>query len=176
MSSPRSRNYYAYVQTKLSQTASSSTAVTSSTTPEFEDCPHCLNLGGTIARCGYNRKNYDEPKARDGERMPFVSQATYVEGREIDIETIITAYHKGHFEFKICVLSAPNEVPSQECFDKHPLMFVKDLLYKAGKDSVYPNRAYLAADRKRFVHRMKLPDGVFGKNVLLQWHWLTASK
>lgn len=130
-----------------------------------------------MARCGYsNGRNYDEPKSINGQRMPFVSQATYLDGGEIDIVTEITAYHKGHFEFKICPLSYPNEVASQDCFDGHPLTFVQDLLYGASRDKMYPYRAYLAGDHKRFIHRMKLPDGVTGNHVLLQWHWLTASE
>jgi hypothetical protein len=135
-----------------------------------------LNLGGIIARCGYNGRNYDKPLNRDGKRMPFVTQATYVEGSEIDVETTILAYHKGHFEFKVCALESSNDVADQDCFDRHPLIFVQDILYGAGRDEAYPHRVYLAGDYERFVHRMKLPPGVVGTTVLLQWHWLTASK
>lgn len=170
LSTPRSRNYAAWLQNDWSDTSSNSPL------PEFEDCPHCLNLGGTIARCGYNGRNYDEPLTRNGKLMPFVTQATYVEGSEIDIETTITAYHKGHFEFKVCALDSSNDVADQDCFDRHPLTFVKDMLYGAGKDEAYPYRVYLAGEYDRFVHRMKLPPGVSGSTVLLQWHWLTASK
>eukprot|EP00804_Cyclotella_cryptica_P027123 CCRYP_013648-RA/>CCRYP_013648-RA protein AED:0.13 eAED:0.13 QI:145/0.66/0.5/1/0.33/0.5/4/552/442 len=121
-----------------------------------------------MARCGYgNGRNYDAPKTIDGRRMPFVSQATYLDGDEIDIVTEVTVYHKGHFEFKICPLGYPDEIASQACFDRHPLTFVEDLLYGAGRDSIYPYRAYLAGDYERFVHRMKLPDGVTGNHVLL---------
>jgi hypothetical protein len=108
--------------------------------------------------------------------MPFVSQATYFDGDVISIETEITAYHKGHFEFKICPLESPLGVASQECLDQHRLTFVEDVLYGAGKDTSYPYRVYLAGDYEKFVHRMKLPDGVVGEHVLLQWHWLTASE
>lgn len=168
MSSPRSRNYVANDSTDWDATSSS--------LPYPEDCPQCLNLGGTMARCGYvNYRTYDEPKTIDGERMPFVSQATYSDGDTIDITTEITAYHKGHFEFKLCPLDSPDEIASQECFDQYPLTFVEDLLYGAGKDSSYPYRAYMAGDYKKFIHRMKLPDGLTGSHVLLQWHWLTAS-
>jgi hypothetical protein len=131
LSTPRSRNYAAWLQNDWSDTS------TNFSLPQLEDCPHCLNLGGIIARCGYNGRNYDKPLNRDGKRMPFVTQATYVEGSEIDIETTILAYHKGHFEFKVCALESSNDVADQDCFDRHPLTFVQDMLYGAGRDEAY---------------------------------------
>ena len=92
----------------------------------------------------------------------------------------------GHFTFKACPI-IPGEVPSQSCFDKYPLKFVKDMRYNAPKDETYPDRAYIAPIGLRqidssgpltgmaFKYKYKLPDGLYGENVLIQWHYLTAN-
>lgn len=201
VSSPRSRNFVAHEdgQWWVDEDIFATQAI-----PQPETCPHCLNWGGTLARCGMTSelRNYDTPflsnndgyGGTDGERMPFIPQATYVEGDFIDIETTVTTYHKGHFLFKLCPLNDPLEIPTQECFDEHPLLYVKDLLNGAERDDYYPYRAYLGGSQLTsvddpdsqyspselyegtFLHRFQLPEGVTGEWVLLQWHWLTANR
>ncbi len=201
VSSPRSRNFVAYED---GQWWVDEEIFASQTIPQPETCPHCLNWGGTLARCGMNSelRSYDTPFSSnndgyggtDGERMPFTPQATYEEGGFIDIETTVTTYHKGHFLFKLCPLNDPLEIPTQECFDEHPLMYVEDLLNGAERDENYPYRAYLGGSQLTsvddpdspyspselyegtFLHRFQLPEGVTGEWVLLQWHWLTANR
>ena len=77
-----------------------------------------------------------------------------------------------------------------ECFEQNKLTFVKDLLYGAKYDPNYPHRAYLAPvnvvlnDEESenytpdygttqglmdFKFTMRLPEGVSGDLVLLQW-------
>ena len=181
LSSPKSRNFIAYLHSDWNVDVNSREDHHSSSllvSPQPEDCPHCLNRGGSKAsRCGINNgRNYDTPKSNDGvSRLPFIARAHYTVGQIIDVETTVSAYHGGHYEFKLCVLSNPYEVASQDCFDEHPLEYVEDVLYDAVKDERYPYRAYLAGDYERFVHRLQLPEGVEGMYVLLQWHWLTAS-
>lgn len=48
----------------------------------------------------------------------------------------------GHFEFSACPVHYPN-VPTEDCFEKYPLEFVRDEYYGAVKDVNYPNRAYI---------------------------------
>lgn len=83
----------------------------------------------------------------------------------------------------------PGEAATQECFDKHPLTFVKDNLYGAVADPNYPARAYLPpstfAGSKtdssdgitgiKYSHKYRLPEGVSGAHVLIQWHWVTGN-
>ena len=57
----------------------------------------------------------------------------------IDVESVLTAHHKGHFEVKACSV-APGEAPTQACFDQHRLTFVEDVLYGAPADPLYPER------------------------------------
>lgn len=147
--------------------------------------PHCLNIGGTEARCGkVGDHNYDYPPNAIGEGiLSPIKQACYEEGAVIDIESVLTAHHKGHFELKACAI-APGEIATQECFDNHPLTFVNDELYGAPPDPLYTERAYipLAENTNRvsnghymFHHKFKLPDGLRGDLILLQWYYITGN-
>lgn len=149
-----------------------------------EDCPHCLSLGGTRAQCGLiGSRNYDNPLNVQGNPLPPSVQATYSKGEEIEVEVILTAHHKGHFEFAACPIDA-YETPSADCFET--LEFVEDLLYGAPKDVNFPERAYLPPKEyaltdstgmygTRYSYRLKLPPNVHGDLVLLQWYYLTAN-
>ena len=102
--------------------------------------PHCLNIGGTEARCGkVGDHNYDVPPNAVGGTLAPAVQECYAEGAVIDVESVLTAHHKGHFEMKACP-AAPGEAPTQACFDEHPLAFVEDVLYDAPADPLYPER------------------------------------
>lgn len=115
--------------------------------PKKEDCPSCLNRKPASGLCGMvNGRNYDEPKDTLGRPMEFQPQATYTEGEVIEIETIFTANHGGHYYYYAC----PNgENPSQACFDANPLEMIQDVSvekYGSGtqngpKDVNYPYRA-----------------------------------
>lgn len=77
--SPRSRNYFAHTDGKWSGGTEDS--------PKPENCPHCLNIGGTEARCGLiEDRNYDIPMNSLGGIMPTVVQACYKPGAVIDLE------------------------------------------------------------------------------------------
>lgn len=137
MKSPRSRNFKAK-EDGLWYGGSG-------TDPIPESCPHCLNLGGSLARCGITGShNYDYPKNAYGGSLAWETQQSYAVGAIIDIESVITAHHKGHIEVKACPMTDTSSVASQACFDAHPLEFVSDEIYNAPKDTNYPGRAYLA--------------------------------
>ena len=133
-----------------------------------------------------DERNYDYPKNYNGGPFQQGIETTYQEGEEIIFDAVLTAHHMGHFTFKACPIQ-PGEVPSQSCFDAHPLEFVQDLRYNAPKDDAFPGRAYIAPIGMRqiddsgpisgmvFTYKFKLPDGVYGDNVLIQWHYLTAN-
>lgn len=88
----------------------------------------------------------------------------------------------GHFEFKACPIQ-PGEVATQDCFDQHPLEYVQELLpagvsrATAPKDLNYPGRAYLAPASADWTthYRYRLPAGLEGDLVLLQWYYVTAN-
>ena len=119
----RSRNLVAYQEGVWSGRTSSSYLK--------ETCPHGLNRGGVLAQCGMiEERSYDENLSILGEPMPPAPQAQYSAGQEIDVEVLLTAHHKGHFEFFACPI-APGEKPTESCFKQYPLTFVSDPLYGA---------------------------------------------
>ena len=122
-------------------------------------------------------------------------QGVYREGDIIDIEVLVTTHHKGHFIFSICPImdTVPMEIPTEECFANNQLMFMKDELYGAPIDEQYPKRAYIApasivtwtngeengeqqpVTGAPYKMKFKLPEGIYGDTVLLQWYYLTAN-
>lgn len=176
LKTPRSRNYHASVDPVWwGGTA---------TDPAPESCPHCLNLGGTLAVCGLvEDRNYDYPKNVLGGPLAPIIQACYQPGAIVDLEVILTTHHKGHFEYKGCAVS-PGEVPTQECFDAHPLTFISDEVYGGAADPNYPERAYIPivefplqyqGGYAYFRHKFQLPADLVGDLVILQWRYVTAN-
>jgi chitinase len=152
-----------------------------------DSCPHCLSRGGTGAICGTagGAPKYDIPLSAGGSLMPADPQMQYAKGQEIEVDILLTAHHKGHFEFFACPI-AHGEVPTANCFESYPLEFISDPLYGAPKDPNYPNRAYIAPATRvetktvglsgnYYRFKMKLPNNLTGDLVLLQWHYLTAN-
>jgi len=179
LKSPRSRNYHASVEGKWSGGTEYDPAV--------ESCPHCLNIGGTEARCGFvGDHNYDLPPNFLGGLLPATLQGCYKPGSDIIFESILTAHHMGHFTFKACPISH-GDVPSQECFDANPLVFLEDELYGANPDPLFPERAYiprtdfeggLVRDSSGYYimrHKFRLPVNLSGDLVLVQWHYVTGN-
>ena len=69
------------------------------------------------------------------------------------------------------------ENPTLECMNKHVLEFVDDPKYNAPKDPSNPHHGHLAeADKDDYEMRFKLPTGVSGNKVLLQWKYVTANR
>ena len=177
LQTPRSRNYRAHVDGKHW----GGTAVT----PSIETEPQSLNLGGTEARCGkVADRNYDYPRNALNGNLAEVAEVCYEKGAIINIETVLTAHHMGHFEVKACPIVA-GEVATQACFDANPLTFISDELYHKPIDPNYPGRAYIPpaefctvksfSNAYLFRHQFKLPDGLTGDLVLLQWYYLTGN-
>ena len=75
--------------------------------------------------------------------LPLDVQSSYEAGKQIEVSVSLFGLDSGgHFEFHVCPLSYP-ETPTQECFEKYPLEFVRDVNYGAVKDERFPERAYL---------------------------------
>lgn len=182
LKSPRSRNWVAYED---GQEPSASTPIG---TPKKEYCTQCLNRGGPLAACGLvDSNNYDFPLDTFGNAMPTNIQGSFAPGSEIEVDVVLTAHHKGHFEFYACVIN-PGEVATEACFQQNPLEFVSDPLYGAPKDPNFPNRAMIPPREYSGMlydvgpvpgtfhrHRLTLPPGLQGDFVLLQWYYLTAN-
>ena len=120
--------------------------------------------------------------------MPLNIQATYEQGQEVVLETVLTAHHWGHVEVKACPLAQHGDAPTQECFDQFPLLFVEDLIYPdSPNDPDYPGRAYIPSPSAPgtttagnpsgtfFRQKFKLPSNLNGQIVLLQWYYRTGN-
>lgn len=164
LKSPRSRNHYANVE-GVDWTGSPGQ-------PLKEYCQHCLNRKAATQVCGIGAQNYDNWTDSSGNRMPWISQATYTEGQEIVIEVVITANHAGHFDVFVC---PDGDTSTQECFLDHPLTFVEDMLHGGPVDDHYPSRAYISPNAKFFKLKYRLPEGIQGDQAMLQWRYVTAN-
>ena len=188
LSTPRSRNLLAYEDRSYYPVTSDH--------PEPEDCPNCLNRGGTLSRCGIinpgttEERNYDTPKNALGEPMHTNIQSTYIANSVIDVEVQLTAHHRGHFVFSACPISNTTTIPTQECFDAYPLTFISDTLYGANVDTNHPERVYVAPDSipnkvystkenfhnaMVFQYKLQLPHNLTGDLVLLQWYYVASN-
>ena len=75
--------------------------------------------------------------------LPLDVQSSFKAGGDIEVSVSLFGIDSGgHFEFHACPLSYP-EMPTEECFKKYPLEFIRDVNYGAVKDEMYPERAYL---------------------------------
>jgi len=165
MYSPRSRNWVAH------EDGADSWSITDGIAREY--CYHCLNAKTENEVCGTtSTNNYDEWLDISGNSIPWDSQETYTEGEIISIGSFLSTNHKGHQDVFIC---ADYENPTQECFEEHPLEFIEDLTRGAPKDPNYPYRGMYAPDVQDFVMKFRLPMGVTGDRVMMQWRYVTAN-
>lgn len=139
--------------------------------PRKETTPQGLNSNTNV--CGsQGSNNYDAWLDSEGNPMPWISQANYDEGAEIRVDVNITAHHFGHFTVSACPRGRQS---TQDCFDDNPLEFVRDLKTGMPKDEDHPHRAMLWGDADRASYLFRLPDGLSGDEVLLQWIYWTAN-
>lgn len=168
LTSPRSRNYEA------SQDGSWSRAPPG--VPRKENCPHCLNTKRSNEVCGTSsssRYNYDDWRDTRGNPIPWKPEATYVEGSEIIIESYISTNHAGHIDVFLCPDGARS---TQNCFLSNPATMVQDLMDGGPNDPAWPGRGYLGLrSRRMFRFKYRLPMGVKGDQVMLQWRYVTAN-
>ena len=169
---PLSRNYYAY-------TNGLDWGPPQAGVPAKEYCSHCVNTKGPGSVCGTSEQgvNYDVWEDSIQQPMPWNSNGNvYVEGDVITIKSFLTSHHTGHMEVRACPLGRES---TQECFDENILTFVEDEIYDMPKDENYPERGYYYGscdfNNNEFAMKFKLPDGLVGDQVLLQWWYYTAN-
>ena len=164
LKSPRSRNYYASVE--------GADWGGSPGQPLKEYCPHCLNKKNIDQVCSTGQaQNYDTWTDTTGKPIPWLSQGVYTEGQEIIIEATLTTNHAGHFDIYICPDGSKSD---QACFLENPLTLLEDMLHGGPVDDHYPERAYVSPATD-FKFRYRLPMGIYGSEVMLQWRYVTAN-
>lgn len=167
MESPRSRNWRASVE------EDGSNMVGLAGIPKAEYCYHCLNTKAADDVCGVGQTGkYDDWVDTNGNPMPWKSEGVFQEGQEITVKSVLTTNHAGHMDLFLC---PDGDDSTQECFEKNPATFVKDNLYGGPQDGNYPSRGYFANDQYRFEFVYRLPAGVVGDKVMMQWRYVTAN-
>lgn len=116
--------------------------------------------------------DYDDWNDSQGNPMEWASQGIYEDGDLFTVESVLTTNHAGHVEIFLC---SDTDNPTQECFDNHPATLIEDVAHGGPVDSDYPERAYIAAGEDQFKFTYKLPDGLIGDKVLIQWKYVTAN-
>lgn len=147
LTSPPSRQWYSYTDGKAPWQGDEAIGY-----PVRRYGPYGYQAGGyTYGPCGRKRAGDDVNDFTNnyvdafGGPVPFTPQAEYVQGQVIEIEVTTTANHQGYFEFFVCSSSSTTDIdnPTQECFDEHPLTFVRDLTNGATVQAEYPTRGYM---------------------------------
>jgi len=183
-----------------------------------EYCPHCKAGGGkgTIMAASANIWPYPETPASSARHglcgdavsdtpQTYLGQgpvvATFETGGILDVEAIITAHHRGHFEVSICP-SPVGGLVTQQCLDGHKLQRVATDVAVSPPDNraKYSGRYYLeppcaapdypadidgAPDYvdyvdeyqpgQRFRAKYHLPEGLECEHCVLQWYWTTGN-
>jgi len=168
LKSPRSRNWVGYEDGVVASGPGSAGM------PQRETCYHCLNNKAADDLCSFGNAAtlYDNWNDINGDPMPWISQATYDEGDIIEVEAVLTANHAGHMEMWLC---PDGNNSTQECLWSNPATLIKDELHGGPVDPSYPERAYFANSASEFKFTYKLPEGLTGDNVLIQWQYITAN-
>ena len=165
LSSPRSRNFYAHQE--------GTSGAGRAGVPPREFNHNSINRKQANQVCGTMAQNYDDYRDSLGNPMPWIPQGVYSAGQEIDIEIMLTANHWGHFELYVC---PDGNASTQDCFLRNPMTMVQDLKYNGPRDPNYPERGYLGSNRREtFRFRYRLPDGVVGNRVMMQWRYVKAN-
>ncbi|UJR14528.1 hypothetical protein I4U23_001524 [Adineta vaga] len=124
--------------------------------------------GGKCSICG---EAYDKPVKdfeKGGARYKGTIVRTYTQGQQIDVQVVLTANHKGYFEFRLCNLDAsPSADASQECLDRH-------LLKIANTDST----KFRDVDKygsEMIALRVQLPPNVACQHCVFQWKYTAGN-
>lgn len=89
----------------------------------------------------------------------------YEKGSWVNLSVMITANHRGHFEFNICSLADPDEIETEDCFAKYPLSL---------EDGSY-SYALNTSDVGLYPITVKLPDELTCDRCVLRWDWTTGN-
>merc|ERR1712012_460581 len=124
-------------------------------------------------KCGVCGDNWADPAPRSheagGKYGNGVIGKTYAMGQTIDVDIDISANHWGYFVLNICPVDGKNKDPTQECFDKHPLMLTEN-------PSSYKFNVPLDSPKiTRFQYQVNLPYGLTCSQCVIQWTYYTGN-
>lgn len=171
-----------------------------------EFCHHCLSAGGPFvvqsltpgglfpqtetsksavrsSLCGESASIPASSRAYNPAPVPQLSSLpVYSPGQEFDMEVVITAHHRGHFEFRLCdasTLSDPRTV-TWACLSQHLLQRVSVPGEISPVDVNHPDRYYAEPEcapgyNKTMKMRYRMPSTITCERCVMQWWWVTAN-
>lgn len=133
-----------------------------------------LNCGGSTVqwnknggRCGLCGDNYEAPTPRSHELGGHYGEGiivrTYNSSAPLPVRVLISANHRGYFEFQLCNLD--NSAETETCFDQTRMRLTN------GSDRyVLPSTS-----RGWFNVTLQIPSGYHCKHCVLQWTYVAGN-
>jgi len=121
-----------------------------------------LNCGGARGQCGVCGDPPAGPleNEKGGKYATGIISRAYTEGQVIKITVIVTANHKGWFEYSLCPINDGERV-TEDCL-------AKNVLHLNSGEEHYQ----LAGNIKGPINmEVKLPEGVTCEHCVLRWKW-----
>ncbi|XP_065927744.1 uncharacterized protein [Magallana gigas] len=121
-------------------------------------------LGGKCGTCG---DPYDAPVRENEAGGIYATGAIgkrYKRGDIIKVKIVLTAYHKGYFQFKICPHNNPTRRVSQAGLDRNRLTLAGTNQY-----FFYPTKSGV------YYIDLQLPRNMDCTQCVLQWHYITGN-
>lgn len=121
---------------------------------------------GMCGTCGDPYQGPREHEAGGKYALGIITRSYPANQKRLPVKVVLTAYHKGYYEFKICSHNNPNIPVSQRCLNRYPLRIVEGS--RRYRTRYYPKR--------NGVHRMTLllPRGLRCSQCVLQWRYRTG--
>eukprot|EP00903_Cladosiphon_okamuranus_P006097 g6007.t1 len=117
---------------------------------EFADNGNYLEPDEIAVRhgfCGDPEQNAAEGSNRySTANINWEPASSFISGQVLEMDIVMNAYHWGHCEFFVCNTDEMDDsdgVPTQECFNKHPLTRAEDDGGASPIDPKYPGRYYV---------------------------------
>ncbi|KAK3084832.1 hypothetical protein FSP39_019870 [Pinctada imbricata] len=115
--------------------------------------------GGKCGICGdpWNGKRENEA---GGKYANGIITKRYKEGSQIQVKVLVTAAHKGYFEFRICPNNDVNKPATHECLDRY-------ILRTKNGQTRYPENG----QAKMYTVDLQLPVGLTCQQCVMQWKY-----
>lgn len=123
-------------------------------------------MGGRCGTCGDPFQGPRQNEAGGKYGLGVIARNYSSDQRTIPVKVVLTAYHKGYYEFKICPHNNPTMPVTQRCLDEHPLEI------KEGNRR-YRTRYYPRNSGAQWLN-LVLPRGLECSQCVLQWRYKTG--
>jgi len=122
-------------------------------------------------KCSICGEAYDKPNKlfeKGGSLYLGKIVKTYRQGEAIEVKVVLTANHKGYFEFRLCNLdNSPNSDATQECLDRRVLKIAGTGSTRFGDVGPYGSTSISV--------RVQLPSDVACRHCVFQWKYTTGN-